>query len=199
MWQGGGSLASTLIKCFLQSVALSPLLSVQTKNRLRKFSEGSLVQPWTAPTWPLLGLCAGLQLPHGWVISLTKHEEALCLLLGVKWQPLSGKALGPSCLLNKWTSTCHRNYRWLQWLQVTNHSCSILLIILPFPIREILPGFPSCFIQTTHLCSWNLGFWLLPRILLYSMGQAEPGGELLVPKLGSSVPICPEWELCTLR
>lgn len=45
MWQGGGSLARTLIECFLYSVALCLLLSIQTKARLKKFSEGSEVQP----------------------------------------------------------------------------------------------------------------------------------------------------------
>ena len=45
MWQGGGSLASTLIECFLQSVAPCVLLLIQTKARLKKLSEGSEVQP----------------------------------------------------------------------------------------------------------------------------------------------------------
>lgn len=44
MWQGGGSLASTLIECFLQSPALCLLLLIQTKAILKKFSEGSEVQ-----------------------------------------------------------------------------------------------------------------------------------------------------------
>lgn len=43
MWQGAGSLASTLIECFLQSGALCLLLSIQTKAILKKFSEGSEV------------------------------------------------------------------------------------------------------------------------------------------------------------
>lgn len=44
MWQGGGSLARTLIECFLQSVVLYLLLLIQTKAVLKKFSEGSEVQ-----------------------------------------------------------------------------------------------------------------------------------------------------------
>lgn len=44
MWQGRGGLASTLIECFLQSVALCLLLLIQTKAILKKFSEGSEVQ-----------------------------------------------------------------------------------------------------------------------------------------------------------
>lgn len=44
MWQGRGSLASTLIECFLQSGALCLLLLIQTKAILKKFTEGSEVQ-----------------------------------------------------------------------------------------------------------------------------------------------------------
>lgn len=86
------------------------------------------------------GLC--LSCVCGFPISLTLHVEALYLLLGLKWQPPSGKV----CLVKRiyenrlphaieilgYDSGC----RWI------NHSCFHPDCILPFPIREIPPGVP---------------------------------------------------------
>lgn len=81
----------------------------------------------------------------GFPISLTLHVEALCLLLGLKWQPPSGKACPLNRIYENWLPHATEILGYDNGCRWINHSCFHPDCILPFPIREIPPGFPSYF------------------------------------------------------
>lgn len=126
------------------------------------------------------GLC--LSCVCGFPISLNLHMKALCLLLGLKWQPPSGKA----CPLNR----IHENrlphateilgyYKDCRWL---NQSCFHPDYILPFPIRENPPEFLSQFF-CINLCTWSPGILVLAQDPALVKGASRPWGESQFPRL----------------
>lgn len=118
--------------------------------------------------------------------------EALCLLLGVKWQPLSGRALGPSCLLNK----IHGNrlpcateilgdYHDCRWLTIV---VSILFTACHFPSGKSHQD-SHHFIQTTHLCSWSLGILVVAQDPTILKGASRALRFIASPR---------DWQFCPL-